>query len=93
MLGILGSGEECPLIQKLQVNEVTDCNVKKIRAFNYYINPYSPTYMNALGSLTRAGYSYSYAKSYGRKIFLMDRFVDVLYGKIRQEGLKNNYRG
>jgi len=45
--------------------------------------------MNALGSLTRIGYSYSYTKSYGRKIFLMDRLVAALYGRIRQEGLKN----
>jgi len=38
--------------------------------------PDSPTFMNALGSLTRAGYSYSYAKSYGSKVFFMDRFVN-----------------
>lgn len=57
-----------------------DYNIKKQLAFNYYVNPDSPTFMNALGSLTRAGYSYSYAKSYGRKIFLMDRFIGVLYG-------------
>jgi len=50
-----------------------DYVIKKIRAFSYYLDPYSPTFMNALGSLTRAGYSYSYAKSYGRRIFLMDR--------------------
>jgi len=36
--------------------------------------------MNALGSLTRAGYSYNYAKSYGSKVFFMDRFVDALFG-------------
>lgn len=58
-----------------------DYSIKKIQAFNYYINPYSPTFMNALGSLIRAGYSYSYAKSYGRKIFLMNRFICVLHGK------------
>jgi len=60
-----------------------DYNIKKQLAFNYYINPYAPTYMNTLGSLIRAGYSYSYAKSYGRKIFLMDRFIDAFYGKKR----------
>jgi len=60
-----------------------DYEIKKIQAFGYYINPYSPTFMNALGSLTRAGYSYSYAKSYGRQVFLMDRFIDVLFGKTR----------
>ena len=58
-----------------------DYNIKKQQAFSYYIDPYSPTYMNALVSLTRAGYSYSYAKSYGRKIFSMDRFIDALYGQ------------
>lgn len=60
-----------------------DYNIKKKLAFGYYIDPYSPTYMNALGSLTRAGYSYSYAKSYGRKVFLMDRFIGVLLGRRR----------
>jgi len=56
--------------------------IKKIRAFSYYLDPSSPTFMNALGSLTRAGYSYSYAKSYGRKIFHMDRFIDALHKNI-----------
>lgn len=56
---------------------------KKIQAFTYYLDPSSPTFMNALGSLTRAGYSYNYAKSYGRNVFLMDRFIDALHGKIR----------
>ena len=60
-----------------------DYEIKKRLAFSYYMNPYSPTFMNALGSLTRAGYSYSYAKSYGRQVFLMDRFIDALHGKIR----------
>jgi len=50
-------------------------NLRKIQAFRYYFYSSSPTFMNALGSLTRAGYSYSYAKSYGSKILLMDRFV------------------
>ena len=53
---------------------------KKIEAFSYYLDPSSPTFMNALRSLTRAGYSYNYAKSYGRQVFLMDRFIDGLYG-------------
>lgn len=61
-----------------------DCDIKKIQAFAYYMNRYSSTFMNVLGSLTRAGYSYSYAKSYGRKIFLMDRFIDVLFGKTKE---------
>lgn len=60
-----------------------DYDIKKRQAFTYYFNPYSPTYMNALRSLTRAGYSYNYAKSYGSKVFFMDRFVDVLFGKTR----------
>ncbi len=60
-----------------------DYEIKKRLAFAYYLNPYSPTFMNALGSLTRAGYSYSYAKSYGRQVFLMDRFIDAMYGKMR----------
>jgi len=57
---------------------------KKIQAYSYYLDPYSPTFMNALGSLTRAGYSYSYAKSYGRQVFLMDRFIDALFGLRRK---------
>ena len=57
---------------------------KKIEAFTYYLDPTSPTFMNTLGSLTRAGYSYNYAKSYGRNVFLMDRFIDVLRGKTRR---------
>ena len=61
-----------------------DYGIKKILAFGYYLNPESPTFMNALRSLIRAGYSYSYAKSYGRQVFLMDRFIDVLFGKTRE---------
>jgi len=55
------------------------------------MNPYSPTFMNALGSLTRAGYSYNYAKSYGSKVFYMDRFVVALFGldKRRKKGVAN----
>ena len=63
-----------------------DYVIKKIQAFSYYLDPTSPTFTNALGSLTRAGYSYNYAKSYGRQVFLMDRFIDALYGKTRGEG-------
>ncbi len=60
---------------------------KKVLAYNYYLNPSSYTFLNALQSLIRAGYSYSYAKSYGRKVFLMDRFIDALYGPgKRKEG-------
>jgi len=61
-----------------------DYNIKKIQALGYHIDPYSLTSMNALSSLTRAGYSYNYAKSYGRKVFLMDRFIDAQYGKIKK---------
>ena len=57
-----------------------DYEIKKRLAFTYYLDPSSPTFMNALGSLTKAGYSYNYAKSYGRKVFLMDRFIGALYG-------------
>jgi hypothetical protein len=59
---------------------------KKILAYSYYLDPSSPTFFNALRSLTRAGYSYSYARSYGRQVFLMDRFIDVLFGKTRGRG-------
>jgi len=55
-----------------------DYEIKKRLAFKYYFDPYSPTFMNALRSLTRAGYSY--AKSYGSKVFFMDRFVVALFG-------------
>jgi hypothetical protein len=57
---------------------------KKIQAYTYYLDPSSPTFMNALQSLTRAGYSYGYAKSYGRKVFLMDRFIYALWGGKRK---------
>jgi len=70
--------------EKLQLKIANmDYEIKKRLAFSYYMNPYSPTFMNALGSLTRAGYSYSYAKSYGSKVFFMDRFVGafLVYGK------------
>ena len=56
--------------EKLQLKIANiDYEIKKRLAFSYYMNPYSPTFMNALGSLTKAGYSYNYAKSYGRKVF------------------------
>ena len=55
-------------------------NLRKVKAFSYYLNPSSPTFMNALGSLTRTGYSYNYAKSYGSKVFYMDRFIVALFG-------------
>lgn len=57
-----------------------DYEIKKRLAFMYYFDPYSPSFGNALRSLTRAGYSYNYARSYGSKVFLMDRFIDALYG-------------
>jgi len=67
--------------EKLQLKIANiDYEIKKRLAVSYYMNPYSPTFMNALGSLTRAGYSYSYAKSYGSKVFFMDRFVEALLG-------------
>lgn len=53
---------------------------KKIEAFTYYLNPPSPTFGNALRSLTRGGYSYNYARSYSREVFHMRRFVDALRG-------------
>jgi len=59
-----------------------DYVTKKVLVYSYYLDPSSPTFLNALQSLVRAGYSYSYAKSYGRKVFLMDRFVDALHGKL-----------
>lgn len=59
-----------------------DYEIKKRLAFIYYLDPTSPTYTNALGSLTRAGYSY--ANSYGSKVFLMDRFVDTLRGRTKE---------
>ena len=71
-----------PYSQKLQLKITNmDYEIKKRLAFSYYMNPYSPTFMNALGSLTRAGYSYNYAKSYGSKVFFMERFIVALYGK------------
>lgn len=60
-----------------------DYEIKRRLAFAYYLNPYSPPYMNALRSLIRAGYSYNYAKSYGSKVFFMGRFIDALRGKTR----------
>jgi len=67
--------------EKLQLKIANiDYEIKKRLAFSYYMNPYSPTFMNALGFLTRAGYSYNYAKSYGSKVFLMDRFIGALFG-------------
>ena len=72
--------------EKLQLKIANiDYDIKKRLAFSYYMNPYSSTFMNALQSLTRAGYSYNYAKSYGSKVFFMDRFVDALWG-IRKRG-------
>ena len=75
--------------EKLQLKIANiDYEIKKRLAFRYYFDPYSPTFMNALGSLTRAGYSYNYARSYGSKVFFMarfvnspfiDRFIDALY--------------
>ncbi len=61
-----------------------DYYIKKRLAYSYYLDPSSPTFMNALGSLTRAGYSYSYAKSYGRQVFLMERFIGALFGRRRK---------
>lgn len=61
---------------------------KKIRAFTYYLDPTSPTFGNALGSLTRAGYSYNYAKSYSREVFHMERFVDALHKNIYSHSKK-----
>lgn len=58
-----------------------DYAIKKIRVYGYYLNPESPTFLNALGSLTKAGHSY--AKSYGSKVFFMGRFIDALWGKTR----------
>ena len=54
--------------------------LKKSLAFKYYLDPNSPTYMNALRSLVRAGYSYNYARSYGSKVFFTEKFVSVLFG-------------
>lgn len=65
-----------------------DYEIKKRLAFSYYLDPSSPTYMNALRSLTRAGYSYNYAKSYGSKVFFMDRFVGALFGLGKNLGKK-----
>jgi len=70
-------GQDLSYFQKLQLRKADmDYEIKKRLAFKYYFLPDSPTFMNALGSLTRAGYSYSYAKSYGSKVFFMDRFVN-----------------
>jgi len=63
-----------------------DYEIKKGLVFRYYFDPYSPTFMNALGSLTRAGYSYNYAKSHGRNVFLMDRFIDALFWSGEEKG-------
>jgi len=56
------------------------------------MNSYSPTFLSVVGSLAGAGYSYSDAKSYGRKIFLMDRFIHTFYGKKRREVDMRNKR-
>jgi len=64
-------------------------NPRKCLAFTYYLNPESPTFLNALRSLTRAGYSYNYARSYGSKVFFMGRFIPALFGEIK-EGKANN---
>jgi len=45
--------------------------------------------VNALGFLTRARRSYSYAKTYASKVFFMDRFIDVLFGKRPEEERKS----
>ena len=70
-------------------------NPRKCQAFTYYLNPESPTFMNALRSLTRAGYSYNYARSYGSKVFLMDSwvnsdFVGQISARFSQERKVNN---
>jgi len=70
-------------------------NLRKIQAFRYYFYSDSPTFMNALRSLTKAGYSYNYARSYGSKVFLMDRwvnsdFVGQISARLSQERKVNN---
>ena len=72
-----------------------DPNLRKIQAFRYYFYSDSPTFMNALRSLTRAGYSYNYARSYGSKVFLMDSwvnsdFVGQISARLSQERKVNN---
>lgn len=79
----------------------TTMNLRKILAYMYYMTPTSPTFMNALGSLTRAGYSYNYAKSYSTKVFDMPGFTEdlaIAFGLIKtskkQEGRgKEGLRG
>lgn len=53
-------------------------NIKKTRAFLYYMSPGSPTFFNAYRSLILAGYAPSYARSYSSKVFDMPRFMEVL---------------
>lgn len=51
-------------------------SVRKLKAYEYYCDPASPTFMNAYASLVRTGYSHSYAKSYSSKVFDMPRFIE-----------------
>lgn len=53
-------------------------NIRKLRAYEYYMDPSSPSFMNAYRSLIRVGYSRSYAKSYCGKVFDMRRFLEVM---------------
>lgn len=52
--------------------------LKKVMAWKYYFDPGSPTFMNALRSLVKAGYSYNYARSYGTKIWDMRDFANTI---------------
>ena len=70
-------------------------NLRKIQAWRCYFLPDSPTFMNALQSLIRAGYSYNYARSYGNKVFFMDRFfnsdfIGQVRARLSQERKVNN---
>ncbi|HEC66026.1 MAG TPA: hypothetical protein ENI23_12095 [bacterium] len=65
--------------------------VREELAQKHCLNPDSPGYLNEVKARKLAGYSGSCAKSYGSKVFLMDRFVDALHGRIREgRRLKNN---
>ncbi|TET62229.1 hypothetical protein E3J48_04530 [Candidatus Aerophobetes bacterium] len=73
-------------------------NVRKLKAYEYYCDPASPTFINAYRSLVRVGYSHSYAKSYSSKVFDMPRFIEAmtrsylsgcLIGKIEQSGVRD----
>lgn len=53
-------------------------NVRKLKAYEYYLDPSSPTFINAYANLIRAGCSHSYAKSYSSKVFDMPRFLEAM---------------